>query len=226
MADQADYYKVLGVAPTASQQQIRDAYKRASLKTHPDRVPADSPERPARTKKFQRVNDAYYTLSDPDRRREYDNARRDYFGDESEDVEEEVPRGAGAFPWSNFGFGGTERERERQERDSEQFGSIFEEMLREEGMANEESDAEGRRQSVPTKKFWSVVGAISGGALGFIVANVPGALAGAVAGNRLGAVRDAKGKSVYDVFLELPQSDRARLLSELAAKVFQTTLGG
>ena len=36
--------------------------------------------------------------------------------------------------------------------------------------------------------------------MGFIVANFPGALAGAVAGNRLGAVRDARGKSVYSVF--------------------------
>lgn len=52
----------------------------------------------------------------------------------------------------------------------------------------------------PTNKFWSIVGGVSGGALGFIVANVPGMIAGAVGGNRLGAVRDAKGKSVYAVF--------------------------
>lgn len=70
---------------------------------------------------------------------------------------------------------------------------MFEEMLREEGMA----DQQGR----PTHSFWSLVGGLSGGALGFIVANVPGLLAGAVAGNRLGAVRDARGKSVYAVFL-------------------------
>ena len=56
--------------------------------------------------------------------------------------------------------------------------------------------------------------------MGFIVANFPGAVAGAVAGNRLGAVRDARGKSVYSVFQELPQGDKAKLLSELAAKVF------
>lgn len=93
-------------------------------------------------------------------------------------------------------------------------------MLREEGLAEEEG---GR--SRPTSRFWGIVGGVSGGALGFIVGNVPGALAGAVAGNRLGAVRDAKGKAVYEVFLDLPQPDRARLLSELAAKVFQTTMG-
>lgn len=98
-------------------------------------------------------------------------------------------------------------------------------MLREEGMASEGDEGDGRSHTRPTSRFWSFVGGLSGGALGFIVANAPGALAGAVAGNRLGAVRDAKGKSVYEVFLDLPQNDRARLLSELAAKVFQTTMG-
>jgi hypothetical protein len=91
-------------------------------------------------------------------------------------------------------------------------------MLREEGMA------EGDR-AAPTGKFWSVVGGLSGGAMGFIVANFPGMVAGAVAGNRLGHVRDAKGKSVYQVFQELPQSDKARLLSDLAAKVFASAVG-
>lgn len=62
--------------------------------------------------------------------------------------------------------------------------------------------------------------------MGFIVANLPGMVAGAVAGNRLGAVRDAKGKSVYQVFSDLPQGDKARLLSELAAKVFAHAVGG
>jgi hypothetical protein len=91
-------------------------------------------------------------------------------------------------------------------------------MLREEGMADSNSQ--------PTNKFWSIVGGLSGGAMGFIVANFPGAVAGAVAGNRLGAIRDAKGKSVYAVFQELPQSEKARLLSDLAAKVFAQAVGG
>lgn len=86
-------------------------------------------------------------------------------------------------------------------------------MLREEGMA--EGD-----QAQPTGKFWSLVGSLSGGAMGFIIANFPGAVAGAVAGNRLGAVRDSRGKSVYAVFQELPQADKARMLTDLASKVF------
>lgn len=70
---------------------------------------------------------------------------------------------------------------------------MFEDMLRDEGLA------EGK-EAKPTGRFWSLVGGLSGGAMGFIVANFPGAVAGAVAGNRLGAIRDSRGKSVYSVF--------------------------
>ncbi|KAA8652257.1 putative DnaJ chaperone (Caj1) [Aspergillus tanneri] len=129
--------------------------------------------------------------------------------------------GEGGFSWSTFGFGAEDRE----QRASEQFGSVFEEMLREEGLSSEDGEDGRHTYTRPTSRFWSILGGISGGALGFIVANAPGAFAGAVTGHRLGAVRDAKGKSVYEVFLDLSQNDRARLLSELAAKVLETTMG-
>jgi curved DNA-binding protein CbpA len=196
-------------------------------------VSADSPERKERTAKFQKINDAYYTLSDPTRRREYDAARVYHgFGSGASssstpfDSAEEIPTqggpqaGAGwnSFPWSSFGMGSKAKtEEEKQNFENEQFGDVFEEMLREEGMAED-----GGR---PTGKFWSVVGGLSGGAMGFIVANFPGMLAGAVAGNRLGAVRDARGKSVYEVFQTLPAQDKTRLLSQLAAKVFAHAVG-
>ena len=222
-----DYYAILSISTNATQQQIRDAYKKAALKSHPDRVPSDSPERPARTKQFQCINDAYYTLSDPTRRRDYDAARTFHFessgADFNEGSDEGTPKPSGrggGFPWSAFGFGA--KSTDDAEKDSfsdEQFGGVFEEMLREEGLA-EGHDAR------PTGKFWSMVGGLSGGAMGFIVANFPGAIAGAVAGNRLGAVRDARGKSVYAVFQELPQGDKARLLSQLAGKVFATVASG
>lgn len=50
-------------------------------------------------------------------------------------------------------------------------------------------------------RFWSLVGGVSGGVLGFIVVNVLGLVVGVVVGNRFGVVRDVKGKSVYFVFL-------------------------
>lgn len=197
------------------------------MKSHPDRVPSNSPERSARTKKFQQINDAYYTLSDASRRREYDSARS-YHGvpgsaashsDPERDNFRQPPSGGGGkgFPWSSFGFG-AKTPAEEEEYSNEQFGSVFEEMLKEEGLA------EGQ-EAKPTSKFWSLIGSLSGGAMGFIVANFPGAVAGAVAGNRLGAVRDAKGQSVYSVFQTLPQAEKGRLLTELAAKVFAHAVG-
>jgi hypothetical protein len=90
-------------------------------------------------------------------------------------------------------------------------------MLRDEGMAEEGGK--------PTGKFWSVVGGLSGAAMGFIIANFPGMLAGAVVGNRLGSIRDSRGKSVYSVFQELPQDAKMQLLSQLAAKVLSHAVG-
>jgi curved DNA-binding protein CbpA len=207
---------------------------RAALRTHPDRVASDSPERAERTRKFQQVNDAYYTLSDPSRRGDYDAARIYHgFGSGASTAStafdsdaETPPRGAddaggasgawGSFPWSSFGFG-KKSEDEKKEAENEQFGDVFEEMLREEGLAEDGGK--------PTGKVWSVVGGVSGGAMGFIIANFPGMLAGAVAGNRLGSIRDARGKSVYSVFQELPQDAKMQLLSQLAVKVFSHAVG-
>lgn len=226
-APPVDYYAALEVDSKATQQQIRDAYKKQALRHHPDRVPADSPERQSRTKKFQQINDAYYTLSDAHRRRDYDVSRNQFHGfpgsssagaQQPQDADEEIPRPEpgtmpGGFPWSAFGFGGQAKTEEEANRYSnEQFGGVFEEMMRDEGMAENDNQ--------PTRQFWSIVGAVSGGAMGFIVANMPGAIGGAVAGNRLGAIRDKRGKSVYAVYQELEQPERMRLLSELASKVF------
>lgn len=59
--------------------------------------------------------------------------------------------------------------------------------------------------------IWSWVGTACGGGIGFIVANVPGLMVGALAGNRLGAVRDAKGKSVAAVFTGLDANQKAEV---------------
>lgn len=128
------------------------------------------------------------------------------------------PGGGGGSWWESFGFNTSPPPTadagsgSRAEAESAQFGDVFEEMLREEGLASDANE--------PTGKFWSVVGGLSGGAMGFIVGNFAGLLAGAVAGNRLGSVRDARGKSVYEVYQELDPGAKMRLLGQLAAKVF------
>lgn len=63
-----------------------------------------------------------------------------------------------------------------------------------------------------TLELYKWVGSASGAGLGFILANVPGAVGGAVLGNRLGAIRDAKGKSVGQVFMNLNAGQRAEVL--------------
>ncbi|KAI1266029.1 DnaJ-domain-containing protein [Xylariaceae sp. FL1019] len=245
-----NYYRILEIPETATTQQIRDAYKKAALKTHPDRVAADSPERAARTRKFQLINDAYYTLSDATRRRDYD-AQRKLFGgsrpkpsssanakgpppgaftpDFDDDFDEDIPVGGDApnansfysWAWDFFTKGqqnNANAQQERQQTEDAQFGDVFEEMLREEGMGE-------AQQQANNGKFWGLAGGAAGGVLGFIAANFPGAIAGMVAGNRFGAIRDARGKSVYSVFQELPQSERARLLAQLATRVFSHAVG-
>lgn len=55
--------------------------------------------------------------------------------------------------------------------------------------------------------------------MGFIVANLPGLMIGAYAGNRVGAVRDAKGKSVAAVFSELGGSQKAEVSTEFVDSI-------
>ncbi len=63
-----DYYEILGVAKTASADEIRGAHRRLVRKYHPDANKSDS----SSTKKFQEVQEAYDVLSDPDKRKNYD----------------------------------------------------------------------------------------------------------------------------------------------------------
>lgn len=66
-----DYYKVLGVSKTASQEEIKKSYRKLARKYHPDanRGDADAEDR------FKEVSEAYDVLSDEKRRKEYDSVR-------------------------------------------------------------------------------------------------------------------------------------------------------
>ena len=91
-----DYYKVLGVANDASQQEIKRAYRRLAKKYHPD-LNKDNPQAKA---KFQEINEANEVLSDPEKRRKYDEYGENW--KHSEEYEAQRNRDAGGFG----GFGG------------------------------------------------------------------------------------------------------------------------
>ena len=68
MAARGSHYAALEVAPTATQREIRAAYRRLARQTHPDGHAGD----PAMERRFKRIARAYEVLGDPARRRAYD----------------------------------------------------------------------------------------------------------------------------------------------------------
>jgi curved DNA-binding protein len=68
MASYKDYYEILGVARDASERDIRSAFRKLAAKHHPDRNPND----PGAEERFKEVNEAYTVLSDPEKRRIFD----------------------------------------------------------------------------------------------------------------------------------------------------------
>ena len=67
MTNERDYYQVLGVTRSASQDDIRTKFRRLALEYHPDRNKAPHAE-----EKFKEINEAYQVLTDPKKRSQYD----------------------------------------------------------------------------------------------------------------------------------------------------------
>src|SRR4028118_1061172 len=71
-----DLYKVLEVSKGASQDEIRRSYRRLARKYHPDANPGDENAE----ERFKGIQQAYEVLSNPEKRREYDEGPRQFFG--------------------------------------------------------------------------------------------------------------------------------------------------
>ena len=101
-----DYYKILGVDKSASQDDVKKAYKKLARKYHPDLNPND----PDAHRKFQEINEANEVLSDPEKRKKYDQYGENWkHADEFEAQQQQYRQyqngqGGGAY-WSSSGDG-------------------------------------------------------------------------------------------------------------------------
>ena len=73
-------YDELGVSPNASESELKKAYRKLSVKWHPDKNPNNKEEA---TKKFQEISEAYSILSDPEKRSTYDQVGMDFVKNQS-----------------------------------------------------------------------------------------------------------------------------------------------
>jgi curved DNA-binding protein len=100
--DFKDYYSTLGVAKTASQKEIKQAFRKLARKHHPDVNPGDK----AAETRFKEINEAYEVLGDADKRKKYDELGANWRNYEQAAGQGFDPR-QGAGGWNvNFGGGG------------------------------------------------------------------------------------------------------------------------
>ncbi len=118
-----DYYQILGVEKSASQADIKKAYRKLARKLHPDVNPDDKEAQ----KKFQQLNEANEVLSDPEKRKKYDEFGENWrHADETKNQQRQrqsqagSPFGAGGQSWSE-GYSGN--------FDEGQFSDFFGEMF-------------------------------------------------------------------------------------------------
>ena len=70
MVKETEYYDILGIAPNATASDIKKSYRKNAIKLHPDKPGGD-------TEKFKQLTEAYHTLSDSNKRQQYDNFGKD-----------------------------------------------------------------------------------------------------------------------------------------------------
>jgi len=130
-----DYYKALGVDKGASIEDIKKAYRKLALKYHPDRNPSDKKRA---EEKFKDISEAYAVLSDPEKRKQYDEFGTDAFRQKftQEDIFRnfdinDILRGfgfgnlGGEFTWYGGSGGRGGRRPYTTQRRAEPFGDLF-----------------------------------------------------------------------------------------------------
>jgi molecular chaperone DnaJ len=111
-----DYYQILGVSRNASEKEIKQAYRRLARKHHPDLNPNDK----SAEAKFKEINAAYEVLSNPEKRKKYDQ-----FGEQWEYAEQFAKSGGQERVRWDFGKGGTTFEYGDLSGFGDMFSSLF-----------------------------------------------------------------------------------------------------
>lgn len=118
-----DYYKILGVNKDASQDDIKKAYKKLARQYHPDLNPND----PDAHRKFQEINEANEVLSDPEKRKKYDQYGENWkHADEFEAQRKQYGQQGGGFGGGFSNGGGTYWS---SSGDDGEFSDFFESMF-------------------------------------------------------------------------------------------------
>ncbi|WP_372920358.1 DnaJ C-terminal domain-containing protein [Salegentibacter sp.] len=127
-----DYYKLLELDKSASQADIKKAYRKLARKYHPDLNPNDK----AAQARFQQINEAHEVLSDPEKRKKYDQYGKDWeHADQYEEARKQQQAGGGRSYGGGFeGFGGPGAGRQggysySGNFDDDTFSDFFEQMF-------------------------------------------------------------------------------------------------
>ena len=124
-----DYYKVLGVEKSASQDDIKKAYRKLARKYHPDLNPDNAEAK----KKFQEINEANEVLTDPEKRKQYDQYGENWkHGEEYEKAQQQYGSRSGGssaqgnpFEGFDFDYSGNYDTGEYSDFFEQMFGSRF-----------------------------------------------------------------------------------------------------
>lgn len=113
-----DYYKILGVAKTATEKEIKSAYRKMARKYHPDL----NPDNPEAEKKFKEINEANEVLSNPENRKKYDKYGKDWQHGEAFEKARQQQQSQSQYQSGQQGYSG-------QDFSEHDFSDFFESMF-------------------------------------------------------------------------------------------------